>query len=224
MLHHLQQCRESVLEILHGDPVRVSMVFSILSAAAKAAFIGEDTEEILERRKRAALIEKRRAYAEAIVEAAVNENMAANAKPTKWAKKAAPAPAKKAEPATAKIAEPNPALAAEAAPVGPAPTGNASNGAALFKAKCATCHTVNEGGPNKSGPNLYGVMGRQSGQVTGFSYTSANKSSGVIWNNDSMFEFLANPKKFLKGTNMAFPGFKKEQDRADVTAYLATLK
>ena len=50
-------------------------------------------------------------------------------------------------------------------------------------------------------------------QVSGFKYTEANINSGVMWNNQSMFDYLANPKKYIKGTNMAFPGFKKEQVR-----------
>ena len=102
--------------------------------------------------------------------------------------------------------------------------GDAGSGAKLFKAKCATCHTCNEGGPNKQGPNLFGVMGRQSGQVDGFKYTAANKESGIMWAEQTMFDYLANPKKYIKGTNMAFPGFKAEKDRADVIAYLNTMK
>merc|ERR1712094_141794 len=97
-------------------------------------------------------------------------------------------------------------------------------GAALFKAKCATCHTNNDGGPNKQGPNLFGIIDKPSGSVAGFGYTKANKESGVTWTRENMFEFLTAPKKFIKGTSMAFPGFKKEQDRADVVAYLDTLK
>ena len=108
-------------------------------------------------------------------------------------------------------------------PAGPN-DGNATNGAKLFKAKCATCHTANEGGPNKQGPNLFGVIGRTSGQVAGFKYTDANKKSGITWSNQTLFDYLQNPKKYIKGTNMAFPGFKKEQDRADVVAYLATVR
>ena len=61
--------------------------------------------------------------------------------------------------------------------------------------RCATCHTANEGGPNKQGPNLWGVIGRQSGQVAGFKYTAANKGSGITWNNQEMFDYLQNPKK-----------------------------
>ena len=101
--------------------------------------------------------------------------------------------------------------------------GDMKQGAKLFKAKCATCHTINEGGPNKQGPNLFGVMNRQSGKVNGFKYTDANKNSGIIWNTENMYEYLINPKKFIKGTNMAFPGFKKEQDRLDIVAYINSI-
>ena len=61
-------------------------------------------------------------------------------------------------------------------------------------------------------------------QVAGFKYTDANKGSGITWSNQTMFDYLANPKKYIKGTNMAFPGFKKQQDAADVIAYLNTQK
>ena len=98
--------------------------------------------------------------------------------------------------------------------------GNAKIGAKLFKAKCSNCHSINSGGPNKQGPNLFSVMGRQSGQVLGFKYTNANKNSGIIWSNNTMFDYLENPKKYIKGTNMAFPGFKKEKDRLDIIAFL----
>lgn len=104
-----------------------------------------------------------------------------------------------------------------------ADSGDAAAGAKLFKAKCATCHTCNEGGPNKQGPNLFGVIGRQSGQVAGFKYTAANKNSGIEWTSQTLFEYLENPKKYIKGTNMAFPGFKKPTDRANVVAYLKTM-
>ena len=102
--------------------------------------------------------------------------------------------------------------------------GDATAGAKLFKAKCATCHTCNEGGPNKQGPNLFGVIGRQSGQVSGFKYTKAIKESGITWRDESLFAYLENPKKYIKGTNMAFPGFKKEADRHNMVAYLNTQK
>ncbi|KAJ2144189.1 iso-1-cytochrome c [Coemansia sp. RSA 678] len=98
--------------------------------------------------------------------------------------------------------------------------GNAKNGAKLFKTRCAQCHTVEEGGANKVGPNLHGLFGRKTGQVEGFKYTEANKKAGITWSEDTLFDYLENPKKFIKGTSMAFAGFKKEKERNDVIAHL----
>ncbi|KAJ2564229.1 iso-1-cytochrome c [Coemansia sp. RSA 1822] len=98
--------------------------------------------------------------------------------------------------------------------------GNAKNGAKLFKTRCAQCHTLEEGAANKVGPNLHGLFGRKTGQVEGFKYTEANKKAGVTWSEDTLFDYLENPKKFIKGTSMAFAGFKKEKERNDVIAHL----
>ncbi|GJJ78166.1 cytochrome c [Entomortierella parvispora] len=98
--------------------------------------------------------------------------------------------------------------------------GDAVNGAKLFKTRCAQCHTVEQGGANKVGPNLHGLMGRASGKAAGFSYTEANKNKGVIWSDQTLFDYLENPKKYIPGTKMAFAGFKKPKERNDVIAYL----
>jgi len=99
-------------------------------------------------------------------------------------------------------------------------SGNAATGAKLFKAKCASCHTIKEGGPNMQGPNLHGIMGQQAGKRGGQKYTKGMKASGITWDNETMFNWLTTPKTFIKGTNMAFVGFKKPTDSADVIAFL----
>lgn len=90
-------------------------------------------------------------------------------------------------------------------------------------ALCRSCHVLEEG-VNRVGPSLYNIVGRPSGSVEGFNYSDANKNSGVTWTTDVLFEYLEDPKGFMPGTKMAFPGIKKEQDRANLIAYLESTK
>lgn len=96
-------------------------------------------------------------------------------------------------------------------------------GEQLFKTKCATCHTPEQGGPNKQGPNLWGVVGRGKGSHAGFTYSPGMLEKGGNWEFQDISEFLAKPSGYIKGTRMAFAGLKKPEDRANVIAYLNSL-
>jgi cytochrome c len=93
-------------------------------------------------------------------------------------------------------------------------------GEKVFK-QCMACHVVTEG-QNRVGPSLHAIIGRTAGQVAGFSYSTANKTSGKVWDKETLYTYLEAPQKFMPGTKMAFAGLKKPQDRADVIAYLDT--
>jgi cytochrome c len=102
-------------------------------------------------------------------------------------------------------------------------TADPAKGEALFK-KCLSCHTNEKGGGNKIGPNLYGVVGRPIAHLTDFSYSAGMKefSQGgkEAWTFDHLNHFLTAPKKFIKGTAMGFAGDKKDEDRANIIAFL----
>jgi cytochrome c len=96
-------------------------------------------------------------------------------------------------------------------------------GEAVFKRYCAVCHSV-EAGKNKIGPSLAGIIGRKAGSVPGYSYTDANKNSGVTWDDNNLDTYLTDPKKFIPGTKMLFAGVKSDDDRKALIAYLKQQK
>jgi len=96
--------------------------------------------------------------------------------------------------------------------------GDAAAGEKVFK-KCKACHIIDKE-KNRLGPHLIGIFGREAGSVDGFKYSKAMMESGVTWDETTLDEYLADPKGYIPKNKMAFVGLKKEDDRANVIAYL----
>jgi cytochrome c len=101
--------------------------------------------------------------------------------------------------------------------------GNATAGAQVF-VRCAMCHSNAKGEGNKIGPNLFGVVGRKAGTAADYSYSAAMKNAGFAWTNAKLDAYLTLPAKVVPGNKMLFPGIPQASQRADLIAYLDTLK
>ncbi len=99
---------------------------------------------------------------------------------------------------------------------------DASAGQSIFR-RCMGCHTAEEDGPNRVGPNLWGVVGRERGSVEGFRYSRPMAAAEGSWTLESLNSFLENPRGFLPGTTMGFAGLRGQDDRNNLLAYLNSL-
>eukprot|EP00850_Spirogloea_muscicola_P023780 SM000387S14697 [mRNA] locus=s387:5332:6074:- [translate_table: standard] len=101
------------------------------------------------------------------------------------------------------------------------PPGDGAAGRKIFEGKCASCHTVEKGAPHTDkGPNLGGLFGRPAGSARGYPYSPANLVKAVVWNEETLYHYLEDPKKFIPGTKKDMEGLKDPRDRCDVIAYL----
>lgn len=148
-----------------------------------------------------------------------NEAAPTNEAPAETAAETTSAAEPASTPAPAALAAPAAVVAATTAA---APAGDAANGAKLF-VQCRVCHAV-EPGKNGLGPSLHGVVGRKAGTLAGFNFSPAMQNSGTTWTAKALSDYLRAPMKALPGTKMAFAGIPDEARRADVIAYLETLK
>ena len=95
---------------------------------------------------------------------------------------------------------------------------DAAAGQAIFN-RCKICHAL-ETGKNTVGPSLHGLFGRKAGTVESYTYSEAMKSSGIVWDDDTLAKYLRDPKSLVPGDKMAFPGIKDDNQLADLLAYL----
>ncbi len=112
-------------------------------------------------------------------------------------------------------------VAATAILTGAAHAQDAAAGEQSFK-KCLPCHSIGEGAKNKVGPELNGIDGRHSGTAPGYSYSEANKKSGVTWDKTQFLEYIKDPRAKIPGTKMIFPGIKNEKEAENLWAYLSS--
>lgn len=122
------------------------------------------------------------------------------------------------EPADQVVAQNEPAAESLAPAADPAELGRKEFGA------CAVCHSVDEGGAARVGPNLFGVYGQPAGQRDGFAYSPALIESGLVWDDATLDAFIANPQKLVSRNRMAYAGQRDAQKRANLIAYLKTLQ
>jgi cytochrome c len=100
---------------------------------------------------------------------------------------------------------------------------DASAGKEVFQSSCSICHSV-QAGQNKIGPSLFGVVGRETGSEPGYSYSPANKAAHITWDAATLDKYLQGPRAMIPGTKMTYAGVKDDTKRANLIAYLATLK
>lgn len=176
------------------DPLLVNKIFGALLAAAWSIVIAAYGGELLYHPE---------------------ESLSANAYPIKVEGSAQAAGSASEKPAAQKPA-PEPDIATLLA------SADAQAGAKIAR-KCSACHTLDKGGPNRVGPNLWNIVNRPMGSHEGYSYSSAMSGEKGDWTYEKLYHFLKSPRDYVPGTKMTFAGIQDPKDRADLIAYLRTL-
>lgn len=114
--------------------------------------------------------------------------------------------------------------AGEAAAPMVAAAGDVNKGFKTFKRKCMGCHTIDAGGMNRTGPNLWGIVGKGMAQAERYRYSTALRTRSDTWTEENLLRFIAGPRTMIPDTKMTFAGLKKESDRINVLSFLKTLK
>ena len=107
--------------------------------------------------------------------------------------------------------------------INPARAADPVAGKAVFQSVCSNCHSP-QPGANKTGPSLFGIVGRKTGSVEGYTYSPANKAANLTWDEATLDKYLQSPRAMVPGTKMTYAGLKDDTRRTDLIAYLATLK
>jgi cytochrome c len=98
--------------------------------------------------------------------------------------------------------------------------GNESRGEQLFNQQCKACHSLEKGGASTTGPNLHGLFGRKAGTGDGYESSDAMKASGIVWNDETLADYLKDPKAKVPDTKMVYIGLKREAQQQDMIAFL----
>jgi cytochrome c len=106
----------------------------------------------------------------------------------------------------------------------PAAASDPAAGEQVFKRLCSSCHIATAEGRRGVGPSLWNIVGRKSGTIEGFRYSTANQNANIVWTPEILDKYLTNPRAVVPGTTMAFAGIRNDAERANVIAYLQSLK
>ncbi|MCW3474566.1 c-type cytochrome [Limobrevibacterium gyesilva] len=106
--------------------------------------------------------------------------------------------------------------------IDPAAAADPAAGRSVFQSQCSICHAV-QAGRNMTGPTLFGIVGRKTGTVPGYTYSEGNKNANATWDQATLDKYLTAPRAAMPGTKMTYGGLKDDTKRADLIAYLATL-